>query len=375
MQESLGNAGPAPTYEDLLATPHDEDLFDYYATSQLAYLDSVTGEASPLGKPGIFTVVRCSPDQAHLLVERLHKPYSYQLPSRLFPEDIEIWDRSAKVEHKLTSLPLADRIPLAGVRAGPRSIEWLPEKPATLAWVEALDGGDPKAKVPYRDKILALASPFSGEPHEIFKTSERFRGMLPLAGGRALVEDFERTKRVLRTLEIDLEKPGSEARVIFSRNERDEYRNPGTPVMKTTPQGRRIALQSGDEIYLTGSGSSPAGDHPFLDRFNLASGKAERLFQSKDAYESVAAVLDDRGTRLLTRRETPTDPPNYFIHTAGASKALTHFSNPMPQTSEIRKELITYKRADGVPLSFTLYLPANYTPGKRLPTLVLGLPL
>ena len=78
----------------MLATPHDEDLFDYYATSQLAYLDSVTGKTSPLGKAGIFTMVRFSPDQSHLLVERLHKPYSYQLPSRLFPEDVEIWDRA-----------------------------------------------------------------------------------------------------------------------------------------------------------------------------------------------------------------------------------------------------------------------------------------
>ena len=66
---------------------------------------------------------------------------------------------------------------------------------------------------------------------------------------------------------------------------------------------------------LQGEGASPTGDHPFLDRFNLATGKAERLFQSgSGAYESMVAVLDDSGSRLLTRRESPTDPPNYFIH-------------------------------------------------------------
>src|SRR5215831_15281694 len=158
-----------------------------------------------------------------------------------------------------------------------------------------------------------------------------------MAQGKALVEDFERNKRIIRTLEIDLEKPGAEARVLFSRNERDEYRNPGEPVMKMNSDGRRIALQSGDEIYLTGAGSSPEGDHPFLDRYNLATGKTERLFQTKDAYETLSAVLDDRGARLLTRRESPTEPPNYLVRTGTTTKPLTHFQNPMPQAAGVKK--------------------------------------
>jgi dipeptidyl aminopeptidase/acylaminoacyl peptidase len=373
-QESLGNSGPAPTYEDLLSNPHDEELFDYYATAQLAYVDSSSGKTTSLAKPGIYTTVRPSPDQNHLLVTYLHKPYSYQLPAGSFPQEVEVWDRGAKVEYKVASLALAEHVPLAGVRTGPRSVEWLPEKSAVLTWAEALDGGNPKETVPHRDRILALASPFKDQPHEVYKVKERFRGLQPLANGKALVEDFERVKRVIRTMEIDLEKPGSEARVIFSRNEKDEYHNPGTPVFRTTPDGRRTVLQSGDEIYLTGTGASPSGDRPFVDRFNLATGKAERLFQSSSGYESIVAVLDDSSTRLLTRRESPTDPPNYFIRTKGEAKALTHIPNPMPQTAGIKKQLVTYKRADGVPLSFTLYLPANYKAGTRLPTLVWAYP-
>ncbi len=121
VQESLGHAGPAPTYEDLLSTPHDEDLFDYYATAQLAYLDSTTGKVTPLGKPGIYTLLRPSPDDKHVLVSRLHKPYSYQLPATSFPQDVEVWDRTAKVEYKVVSSPLADHVPIGGVRTGPRS--------------------------------------------------------------------------------------------------------------------------------------------------------------------------------------------------------------------------------------------------------------
>ena len=377
-QESLGTAGPAPTFEDLLSTPHDEDLFDYYATSQLSYLDSTTGKTTPLGKPAIYTQVRPSPDMKHILVARLHKPYSYQLPARSFPEEIEVWDRAAKVEYKVASLPLAEHVPLDGVRTGPRSVEWLPEKPAMLTWVEALDGGNPKETVPNRDRILALAAPFSGEPSEISRVRERFQRMQPLADGKALVEDLDRKTRVVRTLEIDLDKPGAEARVVFSRNERDAYHDPGTPVSKITPDGRQVALQSGDEIYLSGQGASPAGEKPFLDRYNLSTGKSERLFQSDSGFESIVALLDDKGTRLLTRRESPADPPNYFIRASLSSKVaptpLTHFADPMPQAAGIKKQLVNYKRADGVPLSFTLYLPADYKPGTKLPTVVWAYP-
>jgi dipeptidyl aminopeptidase/acylaminoacyl peptidase len=285
-----------------------------------------------------------------------------------------VWDRSGSVEYEVASLPLADHIPLAGVRTGPRFIEWLPEKAATLTWVEALDGGNPKEAVSNRDRILALASPFHEKPREIFKTRERFRGMQPLAHGKALVEDFERVKRIVRTLEIDLDNPGTEGRVMFSRNERDAYHDPGTPVMRTMPDGRRIVMQSGDEIYLSGLGASPEGDKPFLDRFNLATGKSERLFQSSGGFESVVAVLDDGGTRLLTRRESPVNPPNYFIRTGTDLKALTHDPNPMPQTVGVKKQLVTYKRRDGVPLSFTLYLPADYKPGTRLPAVLWAYP-
>ncbi|MGA2212170.1 MAG: prolyl oligopeptidase family serine peptidase [Bryobacteraceae bacterium] len=375
VRESAGNAGPAPTFEDLLATPHDEDLFDYYATSQLVYLDAASGKSTPFGKPAIYTSVRPAPDQTHLLVGWLHKPYSYQLRAREFPEEIEIWNRNAKVEYKVASLPLADRVPLAGVRTGPRSCQWLQDKPATLVWAEALDGGDPKAKVPNRDVIKMIAAPFSGQPNEIFKTQERFRNLQPVANGQALVEDYERIKRILRTFEISLDQPNTEAHLIFSRNERDAYNDPGDPVLKTTPDGRRLVVQSGDEIYLAGEGSSPTGDHPFLDRFNLATGKAQRLFQSDgSAYETIAAVLDDSGTRLLTRRESPSDPPNYYLRSGSDLKPLTHFPDPTPQTAGIKKQLVTYKRADGVPLSFTLYLPADHKPGTKLPALLWAYP-
>ncbi|HEY3840558.1 MAG TPA: prolyl oligopeptidase family serine peptidase [Bryobacteraceae bacterium] len=365
VQESLGHGGPVPTFEDLLNTPHDEDLFDYYATSQLAWLDTATSKITPVGKAAIFTSAVPSPDDKHILTARLHRPYSYQLFAARFPQLIEIWDAKGAAEYKIADLPLAENIPLVGVRPGPRALEWLPDRNATLAWVE---------DIKERDKVVMFSEPFRGEPRQVYVTEHRFRGLQSLRSGKALLEDYARSTRMVRTLLIDTEKSGSAARVIFSRNERDAYKDPGTPVTKVQPDGRRVIIQQGDEIFLTGQGATPEGDKPFLDRFNLATGKSERLFQSSHGYEAVEAMLDDRGENVLLRRESPTDPPNYFVRTKGELKPLTNFPNPTPQTLGIKKQRVTYSRKDGVPLSFTLYLPPDYQPGTRLPALVWAYP-
>ncbi len=200
--------GPAPTYEDLLQNPHDEDLFDYYATAQLAYLDSTTGKTTPLGKPGIYTMVRPSPDEKHLMVSRIHRPYSYQLTAQcvsagrrgLGPHsETRIQDCRAWAVRAYADRWRAHRPPLLRLDSG------------EIGYADL--GGSPGWRQPEGNRalprqIVAHAAPFQGEPKEVFKTEQRFRGIQPLANGKALVEDYERSKRVLRTLEVDLDKRG-----------------------------------------------------------------------------------------------------------------------------------------------------------------------
>jgi dipeptidyl aminopeptidase/acylaminoacyl peptidase len=377
VQESSGRAGPVVTYEDMLSTPRDEDLFDYYATAQLVYLDTSTGKIELAGKPDIFETAEPSPDGRHLLVSRVHRPYSYLHPVSLFPQMVEVCDRAGERLYQLADLPLADRIPVQGVRTGPRAYQWRPDVPASLVWVEAMDGGNPKEKVPHRDRILTLAAPFQSQPREVFETVERFTGLEALAtGGKALVTDYDRNRRWARTIEIGWNTPNQEGRVIFSRNVQDRYHDPGRPVMSRLLNGRQAILQHGDDIYLTAEGASPSGDHPFLDRYNLVTQKSERLFQSgKGSYETVVVVLDDNGARLLTRREGPAEFPNYYIRAGESLTPLTTTADPTPQVRGIRKQIVSYQREDGVPLSFTLYLPPNYKDGTRLPTLLWAYPL
>lgn len=377
IQESLGGGAPVVTHEDMLQNPHDEDVFEYYATSQLSRVDLASGKITPTGKPGILSAVLISPDGKDLLVTTVHRPFSYLHAVREFPKEVEVWDRTGKLVHKVASLPLEDKVPINGVITGPRNVEWRPSEPATLVWVEALDGGDPKKSVPHRDRVVALKVPFTGEPVEIVKTEQRFQGIqMGEKGGLALVEDFDRRKRWVRTFQIDLDKPAEAPRLVWSRNNQDRYKDPGRPVEKTMPNGQRAIVQDGENILLNGLGSSPQGDHPFLDRFNLATQKTERLFQcDNDHYEMVEAVLDPRGDKFLTMREGPTEPPNYYVRTAsGSVSAVTKFPDPQPSIRGIHKELVRYKRNDGVELSFTLYLPPDYKQGTRLPTVIWAYP-
>ena len=372
VQENAGKLTPAWTYQDLLASAHDEALFEYYGSSQAAWIDADTRQATLIGQPGLLAELSTSPSGEFVLVERLKRPFSRLLPADDVPKDVEVWTRRGDKVRTVADLPLADTVPLNGVPTGPRAYRWHPTAPAALVWVEALDGGDPKATVPHRDRIVMLAAPFAGDPAELARTEYRFQGISWTDKGVALLTEYDRPKRWTRTWLIDA--PGAAPRKLWDRSAEDAYGNPGTPV--TRPDTRTI-LQVGDAIYLTGTGASPQGDRPFLDRLILTTLAAERLFRCDEmGYETVVALLDPGARRLLTRRETKTSPPNYFVRElpAGAPHAITAYQDPAPQLAGVEKRLITYERKDGVKLSATLYLPPGYKAGERLPVLAWAYP-
>jgi dipeptidyl aminopeptidase/acylaminoacyl peptidase len=380
-QESFGRVGPVRTFEDLLKSPFDEDLFEYYTTAQLALVDTISGRITEVGKPSIIQSANPAPDGQHLLVATVHRPFSYLYPVFAFPKEVQVWDTKGKLEYKLASVPLADQVPIDGVITGPRTYRWRPTAPATLVWVEALDGGDPKKKVSHRDRVMTLKAPFSESPSELVKTEHRFAGgQWGEKGGLLLVSDYDRDRRWIRTVMMNADSPSEPAKPLWSRSAQDRYGDPGTPVTRVLPSGDRAILQKGDWIYLFGTGASPEGDRPFLDRLNLQTQKSERLFRSDASqFELYVALLDDDAKRFITRHESPTAAPNFYVRASGETgvptKSLTNFPDATPQLRGIKKQLVTYKRADGVQCSFTLYLPPGYKEGTRLPTVIWAYPL
>ncbi|MEE2827416.1 MAG: prolyl oligopeptidase family serine peptidase [Planctomycetota bacterium] len=386
IQESYGNKSPTRTYQDLLANPHDEILFSYYATSQIALID-LSGKVTPLGEPAIYSRVRPSPDGKYLLVERIDKPFSYLMTYRSFPRTIEVWELGGQNRDQLKSrrviadIPMAENIPIEGVRQGPRNLEWKAGDAATLIWTEALDGGDPRSEAEFRDRIVALSAPFKNEPSELVQLQHRASGVSFFADPSLLLTtEYDRERRWVKAQLHDLKTPGSTPQTMMDRSIRDRYGDPGRIVSVRDETGHSIALQDGDWVYRTGDGASPRGNLPFLDRQNLKTLETERLWRCTDGtYEQcvgMASSSSDRKPVIITRREDPTTPPNYLLRDLNddTSSQLTDFQDPTPAIRGIKKKLVNYERADGVPLSATLYLPADYQEGTRLPLLVWAYP-
>jgi dipeptidyl aminopeptidase/acylaminoacyl peptidase len=396
IQETGGEKGQSSTYEarDTLGNTHDEDLFDYYALTQLALVDAGTMSITPLGKPANYQWLLPAPDGRHLLVAAIHKPYSYVTTYERFPKEVEVWDVSDASNvraHTMASLPLADRVPIHGVPVGPRDFSWRATDPATLVWAEALDGGDWNVTVQARDKILLQKAPFTSPPVEIAQTGQRYAGIdWSQQPGTALLNEYDENRHWRKTFLFNVDDLQQKPRLLWDLSMDELYKAPGFPVTRELSNGQEVIRQDANSIYLSGFGSSPDGDRPFLDRLNVTTLKSERLFRSdKTCYERFLSFTGPDTRTFLTWHQSPADPPNAFSRTLGksvdgpageasftsTSVAITHVPDPTPAVRAIKKRLVKYKRADGLDLSFTLYTPPGYQEGTRVPAILYAYPL
>ncbi len=378
IQETSGKVSKVRTYQDLLSTPHDETLFDYYGTSQLMLINVLSGESRKIGSPGIYRYADPSPDGEYLLVYQIKKPYSYFVPYERFPHSLEIWNRKGELVHLLADLPLADEVPIRGVPTGPREIEWRPLKPTTLVWIEALDDGNPEKKVPYRDRLMTLSAPFKDKPQEILKIQHRYDDIDWLKPvGSALLREEDWKRRWNTTHLINVDDPGQTPAKIFDLSTQDNYNDPGNPVETRTISGERILLQDDDWIYLSGRGASPLGDRPFLDMLNIKTMEKKRLFRCSELnYESFMAFAGKDRKKIIIHYESKEEPPNYVLYDLKSKKKkfLTEYKIASPKLAGISQQLIKYKRDDGVDLSGKLFLPADHKEGERLPLVIWAYP-
>ncbi len=364
VEESMGRTAPARTYQDLLSNAGDEALFEHYFTSQLTWVP-LDGAARTLGEPAVHLGAGISPDGRHVLRTAVKRPYSYVVPAGLFPTEITVLDLQGREVHRVADLPLRDNIPTPfdAVAPGPRSVQWRSDAPATLVWAEAQDGGDPRTEAEVRDRLFLQAAPFTDAPTPLVDLKERYSGITWGDADTALVYSRWFNTRHETRLVVDPSTPG-EGRVLLERNYQDRYNNPGFPVTEPNAAGFPVMRFAGDgRVLMTGPGATREGEYPFLAAMDLTSGESERLWTSATGdYESVVGILDDDARRLVTRRETRNDPPNLYVRNldAQAPDALTTFPDPAPQLAGVTRQLVTYTRADGVPLSGTLYLPAGY---------------
>jgi dipeptidyl aminopeptidase/acylaminoacyl peptidase len=380
IQEAGGDAAPAWTYQDLLSSPYDEDLFAHHATADLVRI-GLDGSVRTLVERVIVTSFDPSPDGRFVLARTAHRPFSYLVPLSRFPTRTEVLDRDGAPVFLLADLPAAENVPtgFGSVPTGPRAVLWRPDRPATLAWIEAQDGGDARAEADVRDALFDLEAPFDGGARRLAELPLRYAGARWSRHGYALVSEGWFATRIERTWRVPTDEPGPST-VIFEGSSEDRFADPGNPMMQPDGRGGTLLVSADDgrTIFLAGAGATPDGERPFVRRYDLETGRVEEIFRSQDPwYESPVAVLDAGTGRLLVTRESADRPPNWAVREPdGSFRAVTDLPHPHPDLPSVTREIVTFERADGLPLTATLYLPPGYDAGRDgpLPTLVWAYP-
>lgn len=382
IEQNLGENKPVRTYTNLLQSDLDKAKFDYYFESEVWSFD-LSGKEKKFLPKAVYQSFTASPDTKFVLVYELLKPWSTAVPLRRFAKRIYVTDDQGKEIQEIEKLPLADNINTAfnSVRTGKRAVNWRSDKDSTLYIVEAIDGGDAKKEAAKRDAISLLGAPFSGTAKKIFETELRYYDIDWGIDGKVIVSSYWYDTRMARQWLFNPDNPEQEPQLLLEMNYQDAYADPGDIVYKKTDRGRYVIQYTSDGkfFYRSGKGASPKGVFPFLDKCPLDGKKCKRIWQAKGKnYEMFNLLLDDDAKRFVTSYQDKKSPRNLRLRKKGKrkGKAITKYTDHMPEMAGVQKERITYKRKDGVQLSATLYLPAGFRKGKDapLPTLLWAYP-
>ncbi|WP_418500009.1 prolyl oligopeptidase family serine peptidase [Flagellimonas sp.] len=359
------------TYQDLLKNPNDEFNFEQLARSEL-YKVKLDGSKTKWKETDMYTSISFSPDGSYVMTVTLDKPFSYLVPYYRFPNTTNIFDKDGKLVKKMLEIPLIEDLPqgFMAERTGMRDLSWRNDKPATLVYVEALDGGDPQNEVPYRDEVFELEAPFNGQGKSILKTKNRFSWIQWGNDDIAIAHDRWWNDRNTKTYLFDPSNPEKQPKVISDRNYQDVYSNPGNFITKRNENGSWVlSLDKNNNAYLLGDGYTEEGQFPFLEKMDLNTLKKTRLYTSKLENKLERLIeYNPENDQLLVRIESPSEYPNYYYKSVIRRKGpmqLTAFENPYQSIQNVHKEVITYKRDDGLELTGTLYLPVGYDMQKK----------
>lgn len=368
------------TYQDLLKNPNDEFNFEQLTISELRKV-TIDGTTSNWKSNAMYSSIDFSPDGNYVMLSTIEKPFSYLVPYYRFPSKTTIYKSNGDFVKTILEVPLIEDLPqgFMAERTGKREIRWRNDKPATLTWVEALDGGDPGIDVPFRDEVFQQDAPFNGPITSLLKTKDRFAGITWGNSTTAIAYDRWWNTRNTRTYVLNPSNANQQPEILFDRNYQDVYSDPGDFVTKDNEFGERILDLDNNNAFLLGEGFTPEGKFPFVDEINLMSKQKNRLYESKltDKLETLSFALNAKAGEIVVQIESKNEFPNYYIRNIKKEAdliPLTQFENPFKSIQNVHKEVIKYKREDGLDLTATLYLPTNYEEGKKYPMIMWAYP-
>lgn len=382
ISNTSGEKSQNRTYPDMLKNKNDEINFENVITSEL-YKINLNGTAALFKEAAMYAGERISPDGNYIMLTTIQKPFSYVVPLNRFPSKTIVYDKNGTEIKTVNEVPLNEIIPkgFMAVRKGKREMTWRNDKPATLSYVVALDEGDPAKKTDFRDEVFLWEAPFANNPTTLIKTPQRFNSITWGNDNIAIVTDEWYDTRNTKTYLVNPSNPEEQPKVISDRNSQDIYSNPGVFETTKNEYNKYVLAIENDNAYRIGEGFTKDGQYPFIDEFNLKTLKSKHIYTSayKDKKEDLLEIEDFKNGKVLVQIQSKSEYPNYYFRNIKKQNSLTpitSFKNPFESIKNVSKEVIKYKRKDGVELSGTLYLPAGYDKVKKekLPLLIWAYP-
>ena len=370
------------TYQDLLKNKRDELNFENIVTSEL-YKVNVNGTKSLFKGADMYAGENFSPDGNYIMISTIQKPFSYIVPLSRFPSKTVVYDTTGKEIKVVNEVPLNEIMPkgFMATRTGKINMGWRNDQAATLYFVEALDEGNPENKVEYRDEVLVWKAPFNENPSSLLKTKQRFAGIMWGNETTAIAMDQWYDTRNSKTYLFNPSNANEEPKIISDRNSQDIYADPGNFETVKNTFGRPVLAIENNNLYLIGDGFTKKGQFPFIAEFNLKTLQTKRIYTSAytNKKEDLLSIEDFKKGEVLVQIQSKNEFPNYYFRNIKKKDQLTpitNFKNPFESIKNVSKEVIEYKRKDGVALSGTLYLPAGYDKVKKekLPLLIWAYP-
>jgi dipeptidyl aminopeptidase/acylaminoacyl peptidase len=421
------------TYRSLLENATSQALFEHYLTGQLAKVEAASGRMEKIGEPRMYRSMDPAPSGMHVRVTVIQKPFSYIVPASSFGSLEEIVDLAGKqlVEVQKRNLrvgstpdpdPGYDYVPpeydwseelraeLQGRRGGAgagagagsqsntgrRSLSWAPDgngliflqlEPAAPRGEEA---AAPSAR--RKDRVMRWAPPFGKDDQTALYTTEGSISSAQFGSDGKTLFVTETASGTTTTYAVSLAEPTKKVAILTRRGGAEEssgpsrggaggsdafYDNPGSWVTRANALGvSTVRVSAKGEAFLSGTQYSKDYDkeapRPFLDAVNLADGTKRRVWQSPaDAYETIAAHLDDEGNRFVVTRQSPTRIADSYLVTAGNAQAkqLTRNVDYSPMVTMAQRHRVQVTRADGIKFWVEVTLPAGHARGNRLPAL------
>ena len=383
IQEVNGEKKSIRTYQDLISSKYDEDLYDYCCTSVLMLLGP-EGERQ-VGKPGIYRSLDLSPDGSYLMAVTEHHPYSYVQSHRSFPsrqfilrvsdgeELCVLRDDTVKKDEDKGKDKDKKKEPR------PSGFSWRPDLPATLYWTEseggASDGSSKdKAEKTFTDKVYQCGAPFDYKNDKMLVLAPEYRlGRISWGDSRlALYEESSSKQKFRRTVSFVPCDTLAPRRVLFTEStEVDTLGNfpaYGRPYMVKNAYGRNVLWTDARHSYIYMQGNdrrdSEGFRREFLDQVMLKDGKRSQVWMaSGERRETLSGISDFRSLKLIGRREAFGVVPDYweFDMRRKSERRITEFENPVPQFSQlVTDQYVSYTRKDGLKCYAHLYLPAGY---------------